>query len=459
MPAPQVPDGAKLKEAERQVRDRFKSDYARASAADKRALAEKLLGYAQREKTDPAARFVLLRDARDLAAQAVDLTLATAAIADLAVSYGLEVTDMAAAALATAAKNLKTPAQCTALVDASLPVVERAVALDQYDLALGVLARAEAAARGAQNPSLLALVQTRSRDLGELRKDYQRAKGAEKTLSEKPDDGASHLVLGKFYGFAKREWERGVPHLIKGNDPALRAVAEKDLGGPADPLAMISAGDGWWDWAEKQANQFRARAQERALGWYEQAWSQAGAANKARLRNRFRQALAHPGGAKPAKSGELPVPWTGGLKGVCVLDDRYSHGGTWSVRTARSIPAKPEEEGIGPSYPTIPAQPSEEFRFSGWVMTDGNAADTDVLYVIALGADGGELGRGSAALPGDVPWWTSVGGTFTCPPLTTQLVFRLETNSLEGAVWLDDVSLRRSGDERELVQNPSFEPR
>jgi hypothetical protein len=458
-PAPQVPDGAKLRDAEKLIRDRFKSDYARASATDKRALAEKLLGFAEREKTDPAARFVLLRDARDLAAQSVDLALALAAIDELAKSYGLDVTEMTAAALATAAKNLRTAAQCAAFVDASVPVVDRAVSQDQYDLALGLLAKSEAAARGAQSPTLLAQIQSRTRELGELRKEYQRAKGAEKTLTDKPDDGASHLVLGKFYGFAKREWERGVPHLAKGNDPALRSVAEKDLAGPKDPLSMISAGDGWWDWAEKQANQFRARAQERALGWYEQAWPQAGAASKARLRSRFRQALAHPGVAKAVKSVDLPAPWIGGLKGVCALDDRYAHGGFFSVRTARSAPAKPEEEGIGPSYPTIQAQPGEEYRFSGWVMTDGTAADSDVLYLIALGADGLELGRGSAVLPGDVPWWTSVGGAFTCPPLTTQLVFRLETNSKEGAVWLDDVSLRRTGDERELVQNPSFEPR
>jgi hypothetical protein len=459
MPGPQVPEAGKVREAERLIRDRFKSDYARASATDKRALAEKLLGYAQREKADPVARFVLLREARDLAAQAVDLTISLAAVEELAKSYGLDPTEMAAGALATASKNLRTPAQGAALAEASLPVAERAISGDQYELAAGVLSRAEAAARGGQNPPLLAQIQTRSRDLVELRKDFQRVKGAEKLLSDKPDDGASHLVVGKFYGFTKREWERGLPHLAKGNDAPLRAVAERDLAAPADALGMVSAGDGWWDWAEKQAGQTRARAQERALGWYEQAWPKAGAAAKARLRNRFRQALAHAGGAKASKSTELPAPWAGGMKGLCVLEDRYSHGGLCSVRTARSMPAKPDEDSIGPQYPTIPAQPGEEYRFSGWVMTDGNAADTDVLDVIALGADGLEIGRGSVALPADQPWWTSVGGSFTCPAGTTTLLFRLEMSSTEGAVWLDDVSLRRTGDERELVQNPSFEPR
>src|SRR5579883_614338 len=66
-----VPDAAAQKKADALVKDVFGAEIARAkSPTDKAAVAEKLLKQGIDTRDDPAARFVLLRDARELAAQA-----------------------------------------------------------------------------------------------------------------------------------------------------------------------------------------------------------------------------------------------------------------------------------------------------------------------------------------------------------------------------------------------------
>src|SRR5437879_3417936 len=69
-----VPDSGALIRAEKLIKDIFKDDY---TAAKKRPdaaldLAAKMLKQAQETKDDPAAKYVLLRESRELAAGAGD---------------------------------------------------------------------------------------------------------------------------------------------------------------------------------------------------------------------------------------------------------------------------------------------------------------------------------------------------------------------------------------------------
>src|SRR5438876_10969457 len=67
-----VPDEPSQARAERMVREVFAKDYAGHTPAQRVALAQKMLQQAGDTTDDPAARFVLLREARDLAASAGD---------------------------------------------------------------------------------------------------------------------------------------------------------------------------------------------------------------------------------------------------------------------------------------------------------------------------------------------------------------------------------------------------
>src|SRR5437868_3206159 len=81
LPAP--PDAAAQEKSQKLVRDLFKDAYARTAPADRLALAKALRKEAEGTSADPAGKFVLLREARDVAAGAGDFAAAMEAVDDL----------------------------------------------------------------------------------------------------------------------------------------------------------------------------------------------------------------------------------------------------------------------------------------------------------------------------------------------------------------------------------------
>jgi hypothetical protein len=75
-----APPPAAVKEAEKTVRDLFKDDYAKKSAADRLALARTLLESAEKTADPPAVRWVLFVEAREVALLAGDADLAFGAV-------------------------------------------------------------------------------------------------------------------------------------------------------------------------------------------------------------------------------------------------------------------------------------------------------------------------------------------------------------------------------------------
>src|SRR5687767_38462 len=67
-----VPDDPSQAKAERMVREVYAKEYATSDPAARRALAGRMLRQAMDSGNDAAARFVLLREARDIAASAGD---------------------------------------------------------------------------------------------------------------------------------------------------------------------------------------------------------------------------------------------------------------------------------------------------------------------------------------------------------------------------------------------------
>jgi hypothetical protein len=67
-----VPDQASQLKAEKTIKDLFRTEYAKKKSADQVELAGKLLKQAEETNDDSTGRFVLLREARDIAARAGD---------------------------------------------------------------------------------------------------------------------------------------------------------------------------------------------------------------------------------------------------------------------------------------------------------------------------------------------------------------------------------------------------
>jgi hypothetical protein len=121
------------------VRDLFQADYAKRKPADLLGLAAKLRQLARDTKDDPAARFVLLREAQNLAAQAADPDTALKAIDELASAYRIDALEMKTTALETAVRSATTETPHRHLVATALALVEQAVGADHYPTAARLL--------------------------------------------------------------------------------------------------------------------------------------------------------------------------------------------------------------------------------------------------------------------------------------------------------------------------------
>lgn len=283
-----VPDPEKQKESEKLVRELFKEEYARKTAADRSALARKLLEQAQDSAGDPVSRFVLLREASDLAAQAGDVATSLKAIDQLGAAYAVDTLALKSAAYGFIGKSIRAPEDLSSLATAYLKLVDEASEKDQYDIAKLAAESASALARRLKDMPMVTRADAKAREAGDRREKYAKLKKAQQTLVSSPDDPESNLVIGQFECWAKGDWEQGLRRLVKGSDPALKALAEEDLAAPADVASRIKLGDSWWDLAEKADVSRKSNIQERARHWYRLAVTEAQGLTKAKVELRLK---------------------------------------------------------------------------------------------------------------------------------------------------------------------------
>ncbi len=129
LPVPMGPDVAK---AEAQIKELFKADLLKTKPADRLALAVKLQQLSQESANDPAARFVLLREARDLAAKSGGAELAFKAADELKTAFavGNEVRSSVAELLATAPYS---PTGAAQTADTLMQAGDAAKATDDWE--------------------------------------------------------------------------------------------------------------------------------------------------------------------------------------------------------------------------------------------------------------------------------------------------------------------------------------
>jgi serine/threonine protein kinase len=281
-----VPNSTVQKDAEKQVRTLFKEDYAKKAPADAQALARKLLDLGGTVSSDEGARFVMLRDARDLAAQAGDLETAMKAVDLLSQSFEIEPVSSKVAVVNKAAPLMRGVEGMLLLSKAYLSIMEEGVASGQYDPAVTVASKAEGSAKASNDPILLSRIQSVSKDLTFLQRESASVRSAAKTLEQKPDDPLTNLSVGRFTCLGAGDWAKGLPLLAKGSDALLKAAAEKELAGGDD----AAAGDAWWAAAEKERTaEYKKRMQARAARWYLSALPGAAGLVKVQMESRLKQ--------------------------------------------------------------------------------------------------------------------------------------------------------------------------
>ncbi len=264
------PDAQALKEAVSAVRALFQADYAKRSPEDLAALAAKLHQAGSSER-DAALRYACFQESLDAAVRAGDVAAACRAIDSLAEAFDVDVPATQAVEIERLVRTVRTPEAGRALAAAALAAASALMERDAYDPALKALATAGAAARAAKDAALSAQARADEQAYRALRTEYRKAEPAFRKLESAPDDPAANRDAGTYLCLAKGNWETGLPHLAKGDDAALKALAVAELATPAGAADRLALADGWHQALSKLTGHARERAAARALMHYRNA--------------------------------------------------------------------------------------------------------------------------------------------------------------------------------------------
>jgi hypothetical protein len=298
-----VPDEAALAAADKLVKEVFKADYAKKRPAEQVEFARKLLKSADETADEPAARFVMYRDARELAARAGEVSLAMEAIDAATRVFAVRPAELKAAALELAEKSpAATP---NALAEAALAAVADAVRADDYPTA-GRLLKLAAAAAPRAKPPLTATVAARSKEVDAQRREFEAVESDLKAAAAGSADPAAASRAGRFLCLIKGNWDAGLLLLAKGGDAKLKAAADKDLAQPTTAAARVEAGDAWWDIGEGLDPAAQTGARLRADHWYRQAAPELTGLTKARIDKRIAEVAKV---AEQRTSKTAPAGW------------------------------------------------------------------------------------------------------------------------------------------------------
>jgi len=191
---------------------------------------------------------------------------------------------------------------------------------------------------------------------------------AKESLAKNPGDGEANFVLGHHLCVIRGEWDLGLKHLALGNEPALKAAAERDLAQPPAATDRVTLGDVWWDLGEKETGGAQSRLRSRAAFWYLRARDQVTGLTLARLEKRLESA-----GAIPPRREEIDL-----LQRIDPEKDAVQ--GTW-----RSLDGKL----VSPTDPyarlQVPYAPPEEYDLHLVVERNKQSPESINLGLVAGG--------------------------------------------------------------------------
>lgn len=128
------------------------------------------------------------------------------------------------------------------------------------------------AAKGLKDKGLSARVEARLADLAEELAQAERLAPALDTLAQDAANPEANLAVGRHACFVERAWTRGLEHLARGADPALRDLAKGDLAAPTEPTPRLALGRAWLAWSARQKEPARTASSERGRAWLGRAW-------------------------------------------------------------------------------------------------------------------------------------------------------------------------------------------
>lgn len=370
-----LPTPEAVEKTTKEVRTIFKDDYVKTSPKAKVALAEKLLEQGLETKDDPTARFVLFREAADLAAAGGDIDLALRAYETIQAEFKGSVAELQEPILRVIVNRAITAEANLALTVHLLRAIEEAIAADDLDGAGRLLVLANTTSARTRNARAISLVGARGKDIEAFKRESENVKAAIKTLEGNSSDPAACLVVGKYHCFQRGDWMKGLPLLARSSDEKLKAAATKDLANPDEPGELVAAADAWFDALVSVDAAGKRAVHSRAYKFYTQALPGLTGLAKARTEKRI---------------DEIEK----------VMEGKWEHGDLWvTLRTSIRTDGTEDLREVGGAFGNKPYRelPPEGALLIGFNYTLGNAFGGDIInycqpiYLTAAGEKTGAM--------------------------------------------------------------------
>jgi len=345
LPVPSLEEQAKL---QKQGDDVYKP--AEATTPQKKLeLAEKMFATGEETQDDPVSRYVLMRTAWRLAAEAGNLDLALDMIDRAHERYEFEPLEVKVGLLEQVEKTLGNgPEAETAsqqLAQKATALVDLALQSDDFQTAMTLLEKiALPAARRMTDKQLAGDLTKRRVQVRRQREEFAEVEKAQVTLADNETDAEANLTLGRWYCLVKGEWTLGLPYLVKGSDKDLADLAQRELAGATSSQTQVELADAWWELAErtgsKQKELTTAQLHARAAYWYRQALPFLTGI----LREKAEKRLADTAAVGESR-GEYALEFDG-WKSHAIVE--FGYPGTYPITIEAIVkPAVPPTPGIG----------------------------------------------------------------------------------------------------------------
>ena len=306
-----IPNEAAQVKALKLIDDIFQEDFAAAKQPEaKSKLAAYLFQQGKESQADPANRYILYREARDLAASAGDARLALAAADELSRQFEVSALQQKADVMVMIANINLSKEASKDLVELVLPMIQEAIEIDNFPVAIALGKVVDKAAHKSKILALVTAVQKRNEEILAVQKGFARLQAFIDRVEKNPQDAEANLELGKYYAVLKHRWEKALPYLAGSSDAALKPLALDDLARPKDPHRQLALADGWWNLASTEKEPTQLALQRRAIYWYDQALPKLAGLSRTKAQRRIDQVSARLAGT----SADMPVGPVGEIK-------------------------------------------------------------------------------------------------------------------------------------------------
>jgi hypothetical protein len=278
-----VPKSVEQSKAEHFVRTHYAVQYAKHDAASQLALSHQLRGEISQYADEAATRFVMLREARELALDGGDLDAAYAAIDDMGRIFAIDTRELKVSAMAAFIDKSAQPPPV--LIETYLKKADAALDTGDVDMANKAYQLASMLSDQQRDPATKQRIKTEHVAIMDAVREQKAVFAAMNKVKLHPEDAESNLLVGQYACFVRELWKEGLPYLAKSSNETLKKLAQQELDA-SDPAMILAAADAWWDYSPPAGGKLAQHVKRHAADLYREALPDLSGADKDRAQQR-----------------------------------------------------------------------------------------------------------------------------------------------------------------------------